>query len=165
MVLLPAVFYGVYAAYVIQRAKFYQYYYEDNTQESDYHNQKATKFLQAIGIFSAVGNVFSCAILILVVRLINKMAVNVRFGGKKISNQSKVNQIVTASHLTLIFACTILSIFYLNVPSTNGSGGSFGNDSSVINVRLRNAWTFMGGIADLSITCQLYVILEERESE
>ena len=67
--------------------------------------------------------------------------------------------------MTLIFVCTTLSIFYLNVPSTNGSGGTYGDDESVVNVRFRNAWTFMGGIADLCITCQLYVILEEKESE
>ena len=38
MVLLPSAFYGVYAAYVIQRAYFYMYDYEENTQASLYNN-------------------------------------------------------------------------------------------------------------------------------
>ena len=63
--------------------------------------------------------------------------------------------------MALVVIYTLLSIFYLNVPATNGNGGSF-NGLHTVNVRLRTAWTFFGGVTDLSITCVLYLILDEK---
>lgn len=62
------------------------------------------------------------------------------------------------SHVILILFYTVLSILHFNVNATNG-----GKDRRfTLYYKISNAWTIVGGIADLFITCMLWFILDDR---
>ena len=60
-----------------------------------------------------------------------------------------------SSHIILILLYTALSILHYNVKATNGDNGN-----PVLLSKVIVAWTFVGGIADLFITCMLWFILD-----
>ena len=69
----------------------------------------------------------------------------------------KINYLVTISHLALVLLYTLLSMahfFGIIVPYK----------SSVNYYKVSSAWTFVGGVADLFITCMIWFVLDEQAS-
>jgi hypothetical protein len=73
-------------------------------------------------------------------------------------NTKKLNLAVTVSHICLILCYTIASFFTFNLPYSNGS-----KKDLVPAFRASSAWTFIGGVCDLFLTCMVWLILDEKK--
>lgn len=73
-------------------------------------------------------------------------------------NTRKLNLYVTISHICLILCYTIASFFTFNLPYSNGS-----KNDLVPAFRASSAWTFIGGVCDLFLTCMIWLILDEKK--
>lgn len=71
----------------------------------------------------------------------------------------KLNLAITSGHICLILCYTLASFFTFNLPYSNGSKGNF-----VSAFRASSAWTFIGGLCDLFLTCMIWFIFDEEQS-
>lgn len=67
---------------------------------------------------------------------------------------------MTTGHISLILGYTLVSILRFNVPSTNGTGGSF----SVTTNAIASLWTVFGGVSDIFLSCIMWFIMDEESS-
>ena len=151
IILIPAAFYGVFAGFVIEKSKYLEYLAEDRFREADIYKTKTLKLQETIGYLTVVCNVISSLTMSLVLRLVRTQN-KVTYGADQLKNRLKTNKIVTSSHVGLIFVYTVLSIFYFNL-ETKISKESYN--------RIVVAWIFFGGLADLFITCMLWLVMSD----
>lgn len=78
----------------------------------------------------------------------------------KLGSALELNNAVLSAHLFLIFVFTIISIIHFNVKATNGSTGS----NNILSSRWESVWTFVGGIADLYISCTLWIVTDPEQT-
>ena len=78
------------------------------------------------------------------------------YGVVQVQTQLKINRFVTLSHIILVLLYTLLCLLHFNVPATAGKY------SKVAEYRVKSAWTFVGGVSDLMITCMLWFIFDEQ---
>ena len=63
----------------------------------------------------------------------------------------RANNLVTFSHLVIVFVYTVLTILYLNVKSL----------SPLTQVRVLSAYYFVSGLADIFIALMLWLVLDD----
>ena len=66
-------------------------------------------------------------------------------------NRLRANNLVTFSHLVIVFVYTVLSILYLNVKSL----------SPLTQVRVLSAYYFLSGLADIFIALMVWFVLDD----
>jgi len=79
-----------------------------------------------------------------------------RLSGLKSELES--NNAVIIAHVVLVSVYTTLSILRFNVKATDGGG------SLTVALRWESAWTLVGGIADLFISCTLWIVTDENQT-
>ena len=87
------------------------------------------------------------------------MVERLKYGGEKISEKLQLNFFITTTHISLIIIFTVSSIFTFNVPTTNGSNGDL-----ALGLSVSTAWTMIGGVCDLFLTCFLWFIFDDKRS-
>ena len=93
--------------------------------------------------------------MILVLRMIKKVATPVKHGAQQMQSKLNSNHFITVSHVVLILPYTILSLLDFNLS---------GYLSIVTFVKVEIAWTFVGGVSDLFISCMSWFILDSKET-
>ena len=72
--LIPAAYYGVYAGFVVEGGKYYEYSYKGKFKEADIYLEKTNKLLQTIGYLTLFCNLISCILMALVLRLVKNVS-------------------------------------------------------------------------------------------
>ena len=78
--IVPAGFYAVFAAWVVEDSKVDVYLFEGKTKESKFYEIKYYKLSKTIGYLTLTCNLISCFVMVLVLRLIKKMTAPVKLG-------------------------------------------------------------------------------------
>ena len=73
MFLIPAGYYSVFAAFLIEEAKFNELLAQGNIKQSSSYNDKANKLFASFGYLAVACNLISCVVMILVLRLVRKV--------------------------------------------------------------------------------------------
>jgi len=156
--LLPAGFYTVFVALVFEKSKYEVYTFLGEGSKADNYDNKAEKLLSIIGYLTATCNLVSCLIMVLVLRLVKKVIDQAKFKEKGLKSALESNNLVIAAHVILIAVYTVLSIFHFNIKATNGSSGG------TTYFRWTSAWTIGGAVADLFISCTLWIVTDYNQS-
>lgn len=91
----------------------------------------------------------------LVLRMVRKAIKQSNLNKSVLRSPLQSNNSVIAAHVGIIVVYTVLSIFVFNIKATDGE------DGEIVHCRWKSAWTFVGGIADLYISCTIWVVTDE----
>lgn len=115
-----------------------------------------------IGYLTMACNLISCPVMILVFRLVSRVLKQSKLKASEINCPLESNNAVILAHVVLVTLYTILSVLTFNLKSTDGSTASV--RSLTVCFRWNSAWTFVGGIADLYISCTLLIVTDENQT-
>ena len=71
--MIPASFYAIYAAYVVEAGKYTEYLAKGKIKEADYYGNIAGELYKTMGYLTLTCNLISCFSMIFVLRLIKKL--------------------------------------------------------------------------------------------
>ncbi len=118
IIVLPSVFIGVYVAFVILYARAVSYLDEEKTVLAAKFYQKYLKIDETLGYLQLTCNLFACVVLVLVIRLVNKMTKVVGYGLQTVEKERRFNQTMTLAHIGLVLGYTVVSIMAFNIKLT-----------------------------------------------
>jgi hypothetical protein len=147
---IPSVLISVVIAAIVESAR-YDYYLFHLKKEKDHYASISNALFKAVGILGPLTNLISCLILAFVIVLVAKMSRQVQMGASIVADKTKINTLVTGSHIgvTLAFTITqVMIIFYKN-PTKN--------------FRIQSAFTFFGGLAEMFLSVMLWFILDSQK--
>ena len=77
IILIPAGFYAVFAAWVVEDGKSEEYIFKAEIKKANSYDTKANKLYQTLGYLTIGCNLFACCLLALVLRLVRKVSTQV----------------------------------------------------------------------------------------
>jgi hypothetical protein len=89
IVILPTTYVGIYVSFVIEYSKAVSYLYEYKTDLATATYDRYLKIDEALGYLSLICNLFSCLVMVLVIRLVNKMTKRIDYGQKMVEKERK----------------------------------------------------------------------------
>lgn len=155
IILLPVVFYAIFVASVIENAKYEVFRFDGEAKKAEYYANKTEILISAIGYLTVVCNFVSCFAMVLVLKLVLKVVKQSKLEDSSCKSAIQQNNEVIVAHVALITVYTALSILTFNVNATNGV------DSLTVFYRWNSAWSFVGAVADLYISCTLWIVTDE----
>lgn len=96
--------------------------------------------------------------MVLVLRLVSVVVRKSKIKESGFKSPLKSNNAVITAHAGLIIVFTVLSILTFNVKATDGV------DSPIVFLKWSSAWTFVGGISELLISCNLWIVTDKNQS-
>ena len=118
IIVLPTVLIGVYITFVIEYARAVSYLDEEKPNLATIYYYKYLKLDETLGYLQLACNLFACIVMMLVIRLVNKLTKVVGYGQNKVEQERKFNQTMTLAHIGLVLGYTALSIMAFNIKST-----------------------------------------------
>jgi hypothetical protein len=91
ILLFPLAYYGIFASFVIEYSKTEVLLYELKTNVADHYYHVQSELMVTLGYISLVSNLFSCLIMALTVRLLNKMTKCVKYAREAVDRERKIN--------------------------------------------------------------------------
>lgn len=96
--------------------------------------------------------------MILVLRMVRRVVKQSKLKESGFKSTLEFNNAVIVAHCVLIGVYTFLSIVYINVELTNTA------DNVTVTFRWDSAWTFLGAVADLFISCTLWIVTDQNQT-
>ena len=158
---IPFAYVTLYTSLVIVWSKFLLTKDQGNQKEYDESLTVAKKIFSTIGYFSTFTNVLSCVIMGFVVRYVKQQTQisihrsnNLQSQDENKDQRVQMNIMVTAMHITMIVAYTIISILNDNVYA-----GTFGNSL----FRVATSFVFFSGLLDIFVAYMVWFVLQAQK--
>ena len=114
IVLLPTAFLCIVPAFLIEWAKLFYYDYAKEYEKAKHLYSKVIALQNTVETIGPITNLISCLILALVMRHIYKMSKQAGSNGENFTAKSKVNVLVTCSHIVITLAVTVSQSLLIN---------------------------------------------------
>jgi hypothetical protein len=156
---LPIAFYATFVVYLIDTGRYFEYFFQGKRAEVELYSHRKDVLRSVIGYLALTCNLISCTTIGLLLRLFSKMTRQVSFGRDAVETKQKLNQTVTISHICLTLLYTITSVFYFNVPYTDGQG------TVATTFKTEAVWTLIGCFCDLFLICMIWFIMNNKQQQ
>ena len=100
-------------AYIIELARYYNNLEHLELEEAEHLHEIESALFKTIEVLAPATNLISCLILALVIRYIYKLSEQVEVGRDTATAKSKVNALVTGSHIGVTLAYTVTQIIII----------------------------------------------------
>ena len=98
---------------MVELAKYFYYNYESEIESANHYFDTENALFKAVEILGPVTNLISCMILALVIRFIYKLSKRVETGKETAAVASKLNALVTGSHIGVTLVYTVVQFIIL----------------------------------------------------
>ena len=121
ILIIPTTYIGIYISFVLEYSKAVSFLYEHKTDLATATYDKYLKIDATLGYLALVCNLFSCLVMVLVIRLVKKITERVDYGQKMVEKERKFSQTMTVAHIGLVLGYTVISIMAFNIRATGAA--------------------------------------------